>query len=180
MISIAGGVVALIFASWASGLLLRLVANAGSSPLDIHLDSRVLFFTAMVSIFSGLIFGLAPARQSSTRDDLVSCLRESSAGQSRASSQTFGKMLIVTQIAFSMILLVAAALFLGTLYNLESWDVGYVHDGLLLAEVDFRMAGYRGNDVTQLPRRLLERLREATVAQQATVSENGLSVAPIP
>jgi putative ABC transport system permease protein len=173
LMSLAGGVLALIFAVWASGLLLRLVANDGSLLLDTHLDGRVLLFTAAVAMFAGLLFGLVPAWQS-TRDDLVANLRESTAGQSRGSSHIFGKLLIVAQVVFSMILLVAAGLFLRSLHNLETADVGYSRDGLLLAEVEFKMAGYRGDDVMGLARRLLETLQQTPGIRQVTVSENGL------
>ncbi len=173
VMSLAGGVLALAFAVWASGLLLRLVANHGNLFLDAHLDGRVLVFTAVVAILAGLLFGLVPAWQT-TREDLVANLRESAVGQSRGSSQLLGKLLIVVQVAFAMVLLVGAGLFLRTLYNLENADVGYSRDGLLLAEVDFKMAGYRGDDVMRLARRLLEKLQQTPGVRQVTISENGL------
>ncbi len=173
LLSLAGGALALVFAVWASHLLLRLVSGNASLPLDIQLDGSILFFTAAVAILSGLAFGLVPAWQS-TRTDLVSSLRESTTGQSKGSSQILGKILIVAQVVFSMILLVGAGLFLRTLYNLENANVGYARNGLLLAEVDFKMAGYRGAQVGQLAQRLLERLRQLPGVQAVTVSENGL------
>ncbi len=81
MLSIMGGVVGLLFAQWGSRSLLNLIAQNGQLPLDVHLYTSVLIFTAAVSILAGLFFGLAPALQSA-RLDLISNLKESKSGQS--------------------------------------------------------------------------------------------------
>ncbi len=123
--------------------------------------------------FAGLLFGLAPALQT-VRLDLVSTLKESKSGQSYGFAQRFGKALIVSQIVFSLMLLVGAGLFVRTLRNLENMDVGYARQGLMLVQIDFQTAGYKDNQVNQLTRQLLDRLQRIPGVQAATVSENGL------
>ncbi len=173
MLAALGGAVGLLFAQWGSHLLLRLISSSGPLPLDVRLNASVLVFTAGASVFAGLLFGLAPALQT-MRLDLVSILKESKSGQSYGFAQQFGKALIVSQIVFSLMLIVGAGLFIRTLGNLESTDVGYARKGLMLVQIDFQTAGYKDKQVNQLTRQLLERLQRIPGVQGATVSENGL------
>ncbi len=173
MLAALGGAVGLLFAQWGSHLLLRLISSSAQLPLDVRLNASVLLFTAAVSAFAGLLFGLAPALQT-VRLDLVSTLKESKSGQSYGFAQRFGKALIVSQIVFSLMLLVGAGLFVQTLRNLENTDVGYARNRLLLVQTDFQTAGYKDNQVNQLTTQLLARLQRIPGVQSATVSENGL------
>ena len=173
LLSITGGALALLVALWTSHLLLLLVSGGPELPLEVHLDTQVLLFTASVSILAGLIFGIVPAWQS-TQTDLVSCMKDARGGQARGSSQFVGKLLIVAQVVFSMILLVGAGLFLRTLHNLENAEVGYSRSGLLLGSIDFKTGGYDSNTLGPLSHRLIEELRRAPGVQAVTVSANGL------
>lgn len=173
-LSLMGGAAGILLAFWGIHLLLRLVSGSEKlPPLVVHLDGSILLFTAAVSILAGLLFGLAPAWQS-TRLDLVSNLKESKSGQPEGIAKAFGKLLIVSQIVFSLMLLVGAGLFVRTLQNLENVDVGYARNGLLLVKVDFQTAGYKDAQINQLTRNLMDRLRRIPGVQAVTVSENGL------
>jgi len=170
----AGGTVGLLFAFWGSHLLLRLMTPEGPLPLHTEPNAPVLYFTAAIAIFSGLLFGLAPALRT-IHFDLVSSLKESRAGQQPDGfSRSFGKMLVVSQIVFSMILLVFAGLFLGTLKNLRSVDVGYQREGLLLVQVDPKTGGYKDAQMNSMSMELLSRLQRIPGVAAATFSENGL------
>lgn len=173
LLSIIGGAVGLVFAQWGSRLLLGLISQNGQLPVNVHLDRTVLLFTAAISILAGLLFGLAPALQS-TRLDLISNLKESKSGQSHGFSQTFGKALIISQIVFSLMLLVGAGLFIRTLRNLQNADTGYSRNKLLLVEIDSQTAGYKDNQINQLTEQLLNRLQRLPGLEAVTVSENGL------
>ncbi len=172
-LSLAGGAVGLLLAFWGSHMLLRLVSSTGPLPLEIHIDAKVLLFTAAISIFAGLLFGMAPALKT-TRLDVVSSLKESKSGQADGFTRLFGKLLIVSQIVFSLILLVGAGLFIRTLQNLEKVDVGYARNGLLLVETDPLAGGYKDAQINQATRELMERLQRIPGVQAVTVSENGL------
>jgi predicted permease len=174
VLSLLGGAAGLLFAFWGTHLLLRLVSESDKlPPLQPRLDGNVLLFTAAVSICAGLLFGLAPAWQTA-RLDLISNLKESRSGQPEGVTRAFGKLLIVSQIVFSLILLVGAGLFVRTLQNLENVDVGYTRRGLLLVKIDSQAGGYKDAQVNQLTRNLLDRLRRIPGVFSATVSENGL------
>ncbi len=172
-LSLGGGAAGLLLAFWGSRVLVRLVSQAAPVRLDLQLDSRVLLFTFLLSLFAGLLFGLTPA-WNTTRLDVVSSLKESKSGQPDGFSRAFGKLLIVSQIVLSLVLLVGAGLFIRTLQNLEKVDVGYARNGLLLVELDPRGGGYSDAKVNQATRQLTERLQRIPGVQEITFSENGL------
>jgi predicted permease len=172
LIALLGAALGLLLALWGTHLLLRIVYETGPLPLSVHLDATVLSFTAAAAIFAGLLFGLLPAFQA-TRLDLMSTLRETQ-GQQKAFARGFGKALIILQVVFSVVLLVCAGLFIRTLQNLEKIDVGYSRNGLVLANIDFKTAGYTDKRINQLTLGLLERLRQLPGIESASASENGL------
>lgn len=174
VVACAGALLGLFFAVWGSHLLLRLISPEGPLILRTEVNGPVLSFTAATAILSGLLFGVAPALRS-TRFDLVSSLKESrTARQPDSFAQTFGRVLVVSQIVLSVTLLVFAGLFLGTLKNLRNLDVGYVRKGLLLVEVDPRTAGYKDTTVHQMNTELTTRLNQIPGVEAASYSENGL------
>jgi predicted permease len=173
LLAFAGGAVGLVLAWWGSLLLVRLESQSSVMPIDIHFDARVLLFTALVSMAAGLIFGLAPAWKT-TQLDVVSSLKTSKSGPADRFTRAFGKLLIVAQTVFSVVLIVLAGLFIRTLRNLESVDVGYSRGGLLLAEIDSVAGGYKDAQVNQLTRNIIERLKQIPGVEAVSVSENGL------
>ncbi len=123
-----GGALGILFAIWGIRLLTLLLAN-GSEDFTLHptLNWHVLGAALALSLLTGLLFGLAPALQS-TRVDVMPALKEARAGQpgSRRSwwHISLRRVLVVGQIAISLLLLVAAGLFVRTLSNLQSDPVG--------------------------------------------------------
>jgi predicted permease len=173
LLALAGGALGLLFASWGGDLLVKLESQSTVMPIDTHLDARVLLFTALISIASGIMFGLAPAWKT-TRLEVVSSLKTTKSGQADGFTRAFSKLLIVSQVAFSVVLTVLAGLFLRTLVNLENVNVGYSRDGLMLAEIDTGAGGYQDAQVNQLCRDLLARVGQIPGVQSLSVSENGL------
>jgi predicted permease len=173
LLALTGGGAGLVVAFWGSRLLVRLVSGDGPLPLEPGLDARVLIFTGAISIVAGLLFGLAPAWRA-TRMDVVTSLKESTSGQADGFTRVFGRLLIVAQIVFSLIVVVAAGLFIRTLRNLEHVDVGYQREGLLLLRVDPPAAGYDDPKINEMARGLIEKLQQIPGVEAVTVSENGL------
>lgn len=173
VVSVAGAALGLMLSLWATRLFLQAMEGGTQIGLSVQLDSRILWFTAAVAFLAGLLFGLAPAVQA-TRVDLIAALKTSKADNQKAFTRTFGNVLIVSQMVFSLVLLVTAGLFIRTLRNLEHADTGYARSGLLLAKVDFKAAGYTDNRVDPLVRKLLEKLQALPGVESASVSENGL------
>ena len=157
LLSTLGSLLALLLALWGSRFLVTMMAN-GRAPLhlDLHPDVRVLGFTAAICILTSILFGVAPAFRS-TRVDAGPALKEGarSATPSRA---WFGKALVMAQVALSLVVLMAAGLFLGTLRNLRTMDAGFERGGILLVSVDPGSAGLHGARLSAFYQALLLRL----------------------
>ncbi len=175
LLSFIGAAIGVMFAYWGSGLLTRQVM-AGPNPLqlDVAPDGRILAFTAAVAVLTGLLFGLAPALRA-TGVDVGSTLRESSRGLTGSAARlSFGKALVASQVAISLLLLIGAGLFLRTLRNLRNVDLGYSGEKLLLVRVDAVAAGYKGIGIAGVYRQLLDRFRAIPGVRAVAASENGL------
>ena len=135
LLSLVGGALGLLFALWGTGL----VSSAGSriNPMfrDIHLDTRVLLFTFGISVLTGLIFGLAPALQVS-KPNLVESLKEAGRGSgSSATRNRLRSVLVVSEIAMTLVLLVCAGLLIRTVMRLRSVDTGFNSQNILAMNI---------------------------------------------
>jgi predicted permease len=170
-----GGLIGILFALWIKDGLLAvgLWGGQGMTALDPKLDLRVFGFTLGLSLVTGLLFGIAPALRS-TRIDLTPALKESGRGSSGVSRSLLSKSLIVVQVALSLVLLIGAGLILRTLHNLQSVDVGFNRDNLLLFRVDPNLLGYRGERLASLYQQMFERIEAAPGVQSVTFTRNAL------
>ncbi|MEX2273139.1 MAG: ABC transporter permease, partial [Vicinamibacterales bacterium] len=123
MLSAAGGVLGVFFAVWGLDGLLALAADFLPRAAEISLDRRVLAFTAALAAVTGLLFGLAPALQSS-RPDLQTPLREGARATSRK-GQLARSTLVVVQIALALVMLVSATLIVRSFAGLQRADLGF-------------------------------------------------------
>jgi len=114
--------------------------------LPMTLDLRVLGFAVSVSLLTGLLFGLAPALETS-RSDLVPSLKASLGGWTKRRSR-LRFALVAGQVALSTTLFVGAGLFVRGLSNGRDADLGFVADGLLIASLDLSLHGYSGEEAT--------------------------------
>ena len=170
-LAVSGGLLGLIFAYWGSHLLLALISH-GDNPiaLDVHPDFRVLSFTALACLATGVLFGLVPALRS-TRVDLTPSLK-ASAGTLGSSGLRLGlaKILVVSQVVLSLVLLVGAGLFVRTLVNLETLTVGFNRDNVLLFGIDPPQRGYKGTRLADFYDQLQARIGALPGVQSATLS----------
>ncbi|HKH47986.1 MAG TPA: ABC transporter permease, partial [Thermoanaerobaculia bacterium] len=176
LLSVMGGALGLLFAFWAGKALLQLVSGSAAASVDLRPDLPILGFTAAVAIFTGILFGLAPALRA-TRVELAPTLKESArsvAGQGAGGRWQLGKLLVVVQFALSLLLVMGAGLFLRTLQNLERLDLGYDRSSLLLLNVEPVAAGYQGARLETFPRDLIDQLKALPGVRAVTFSENGI------
>jgi len=177
----AAGALGLLIAWWGSALLLRLGSTGDTPiPLDAHLDLPVLGFTTALSLATATLLGLVPAARA-TKVDLASTLRAQGRGAlggllggGSGRRLGLGKLLVIAQVALSLVLLVGAGLLVRSTRNLQSADVGLARDQLLMIEVDTRAAGYMGEPLLQVTRQLTERLAQIPGVTGVTFSENGI------
>jgi predicted permease len=174
LLSVISGTVGLIFAWWSRDALLRLVTPDGSPvPLAVTTDTRLHAFVAALSMVTGIGFGLAPAWQSA-HVNLVSTIGSAARGASGRARLALGSVLVISQVAMSLVLLMGAGLFLRTLLNLRNVDLGFAPESLLIVDVNPLAAGYRDGAYGTLCKRLLERLNAIPGVASATFSENGV------
>jgi predicted permease len=159
-----GGLLGIAFARWGITALTLLIAN-GREQFTLHaeLNWHVLGLTTALSMATGLLFGLAPALQS-TRLDLVTALKQTRAGESGARVRsglrmTLGQTLIVMQIAISLLLVVAAGLFVRTLQQLNAIRIGFNREHLLVVTLNAAQAGYRDDALLRFYADLQNRFR---------------------
>ena len=147
LLAVIGGVAGVGFAGWASGFLLWMVSSGAEAlPLHVAPDTRVLMFTALLSVATGMLFGLAPALRA-TRVELTSSLNEGRSGISTRSRNVLAKALIVAQVALSAVLLIGAGLFVRSLANLRNVDTGFSKENVLVVGVDTPSLGYKDDDL---------------------------------
>src|SRR5205823_6497494 len=133
ILSLAGGIVGLMFAGVTVSLLTSFVGRFTSRTGEIGIDPWVLAFTLLVSIVTGIVFGTFPALAS--RTDLAAAMKQGvrGGGESRG-RRRLQNALIVAQVVVSVVLLVGAGLLLSSFYRLQQVDPGYRGDRVLSAE----------------------------------------------
>jgi predicted permease len=170
LLACCGGLLGLVIAKWAGNALLALLSSGrGTINLELHLDIRVLAFTAIVCIVSGVLFGLAPALRA-TRTDLLSSLKRPASGSS-AGRFTTGKILVAGQIALCLLLLVSAGLLLRTLSTLQGQDLGFNRQDILLFTVRPGLNGYKSAQLDDYYLELQRRIQRIPGVQAVTFSD---------
>jgi putative ABC transport system permease protein len=158
LLGLAGGLIGIFFALATVDMLTRFVGRFTERTGEIAIDVPVLLFALAVSVVTGILFGALPAL--GTRVNLVSSLKQGTnqAGDSTGRTRMQG-VLIVAQVAVSVVLLVGAGLLLTSFYRLQQVDAGYRSDGVLAAEVYGNFSRYGNiNALRRLYLPILERL----------------------
>ena len=172
LLALLGGVLGIAFALWIKDGLLA-VSDWGPRFLKPQLDLRVLGFTVLLSLFTGIVFGLAPAWRS-TKVDLTPALKDSARSSSSASRSLLSRGLVVLQVALSLLLLIGAGLFLRTLLNLQSVETGFNTRNLLLFGIQPGLIGYKDEKLTQLLQQTAERIEAVPGVLAVTFSRTAL------
>ena len=180
VLAVLGGVLGIAFAAWGVSIILAMLPlPAVPDGLAFYADTRILLFVAGVSLLSALLFGLAPAWRGATVD-LASTLRSIQSTAPSKGGRRLGRWLVACQIGLSLLLLVGAGLFVQTLRNLATLDVGFNPDPLLQVSIDTRGSGYGRSQVGPLYHLLLERVGAVPGVQSVTgirnpIMQGGLS-----
>ncbi|HEY2361184.1 MAG TPA: ABC transporter permease [Candidatus Angelobacter sp.] len=165
-----GGLLGLLIAKWAGRVLLALLSSGRAEiNLSLNLDSRVLVFTALVCVVSGILFGLAPALRA-TRTDLLSSLKQPASGSSRRRFAT-GKILVAGQVALCLLLLVSAGLMLRTLSVLQGQDLGFNRQNILLFSVRPGLNGYKTTQLDDFYLEMQRRIQRIPGVEAVTFSD---------
>jgi predicted permease len=172
------GALGIVIAVLGMHVLTQLLAN-GQEAFTLHaeLNRHVLLVTLALSLTCGALFGLAPALQV-TRPALMPRLKDRSISESgarlRARHPSLTQVLVIGQIATSLVLLIAAGLFVRTLSNLRSISLGFDRDHVLLFELNAPQAGYPEPRVVGFYAELRRRLSEVPGVREVTLSHASL------
>jgi macrolide transport system ATP-binding/permease protein len=157
-------------------LLLLLTNGNDNFTVKVGLDWRVLSFTLLIAFISGIFFGLVPAIQA-TRVDITPALKETRASESHGKARRFGlrfglsQVLVVAQIGISLLLVVAAGLFVRTVTNLHSVNLGFNAENILIFNLDATQAGYKDVTLKQFYAELEQRFQSIPGVRSATSSD---------
>jgi putative ABC transport system permease protein len=147
LLSITGGALGLLLATWGVDALLAAVSNDVPNIIlnNVRLDSRVIFFTIGASVITGLLFGLAPAIQIS-KSNLNETLKDGGRGGSEgAARHRVRNILVVAEVAVSLLLLVGAGLLVKSFLNLRQAELGFEPDRVLTMRLALPEARYKEN-----------------------------------
>jgi putative ABC transport system permease protein len=172
LLSLIGAAAGTLLAIWGSRALVQLISTRTVLvSLDLAFDWRVLAFTTIVGIATGLLFGVAPALRATALTPAVA-LRDHSRGVVSGGGRiNIGHGLVALQVAISFVLVLGASLFVRTLVDLSTQQMGFQYDRVLIASVDLRRTALGEKERPAL----FERLREA-VAQAPGVDSAAVSV----
>src|ERR1041385_5320478 len=168
LLSFIGGAVGVLLALWIVKVLLAMKPPIDFPlAIDVDIDWRVLLFSLFVSIAAGAIFGLAPALQA-TRPNILGTLKDTAA-QGGAGRTRLRSVLVVAQIAISLIVLIAAGLVVRTLQQLQTMNPGFDTQNALTMSFDLGLQGYDEARGQQFYRQLNERLQALPGVESAAV-----------
>jgi predicted permease len=169
LLSTLGGALGLLLAYWLVDAMMAFKPPTDFPLPELHIDGRVLLFTAVVSALTSVIFGLLPALQS-TKPDLVPALKdEASLGRNGRSWLRNG--LVVLQVSLSLLLLICAGLTLRGLQRAQLLDHGLTPQNALEMSFDLSMHGYDVTRAHEFRRRLLDRVRALPGVRYAGLSK---------
>lgn len=169
LLAVISSLLGTLFAFWGVRILIRLL-SMGPTPVVLNLrpDARILAFTAVVALITGVLFGLVPALRA-TNVELDVTLRAGGRVQGSGNPK-LNRALVVVQIALCMLLLTGAGLFIGSLHKLLTVDVGFSPRNVLLVSLNPARAGYRGEALVHLYREVLDRINALPGVQTASLS----------
>jgi len=165
------GAVLGIWLAWSSSRFLVATLSGGRTPVvfDLAPNGHILGFAIALALATGLLFGLAPAWQTTAIGG--SAVLKDDGRMTRSRSRMLSS-LVSAQVALSLLLLVGAGLFVRTLANLLNRDSGFRREGVLLVDLDGEREGYRDARLTQFYSGLLERARHVPGVVNASISSH--------
>jgi predicted permease len=168
----AGGALGIVLALWGGSALVAMLAGSAVTAIEVVFNPWLIAISAAVSCLAALLFGMLPALRLSS-NATSEFVRQVGAGAA-APRLRAGRALVLVQVAVSVPLLVGAVLFLRTLYNLGSVELGFEPRNLVVFKMDPGLNGYDEARVRRLYEQVLDRLQAVPGVRSATLIENSL------
>ncbi len=172
LLALLGGTAGLVLAEWGIDLLMAMKPAQLARLTSVGIDLRVLLFTLAISVLTGLLFGLAPA-WSAVRTGGIESLKEGGRGTTAGvGSHRLRSLLVVSELALAMVLLVGASLLMKTFWRLRAVDPGFDPQNILTMQVQLPATRYAAiPKQTQFRQRVLEGLNSLPGVEASMVSE---------
>jgi len=171
LLSVIGGVLGLLLAYW----LLSVLRWFGPSNLPrlpaIRMDARVLAFTSTIAVLTGILFGMVPAIRTSNLN-LTEALKEGARNVAGGRHDRLRKLLVVAELALSLVLLISAGLLIRSFMSVERVNPGFNAQNVLGMRLSVAGTSYKGERREIFYRELLERVRGLAGVQSAAISDN--------
>ncbi len=170
LLAIAAGVLGMILAVWTFSVLSKVAHETVPRMAGLELDGQVLAFSFVMSLLTGLIFGVIPALRSS-KTDLQETLKDSSATTTDAQGKKLRGMLVVAEVALSVALLVGAGLLVKSMFVLLKTDNNFNPDGVLTMELKASRGRYqKPGELRRLLHRVLNQVKGVPGVESATLT----------
>ncbi|MBZ5532426.1 MAG: ABC transporter permease [Acidobacteriia bacterium] len=165
---VAGAALGWGFALW----IVRALASWSTLEVSFAPDTRVLLFTLLISALAAVVFGLAPLRKATSLGAGMALKTSASASSQDSGKSRTARLVVAMQMALALVLLVAAALLVRTMHNLENADLGIRTSGLLVFGVTPPQSAKSNAEVVQFYQRLTERMRALPGVDSLTLMQN--------
>jgi putative ABC transport system permease protein len=170
LLSLAGGGLGLLLASWGIDAIVAIVPDSIPRLGEVRIDGRVALFAVAVSALTGILFGVAPALQTS-KVNTIELLRDGGRTAGSHGTRRMRATLVAAEVALALVLLVTAGLMINSFVRLRSVDAGYRMEQVVTADVALPSSAY-GTTARQsgFYRQLLERLQASPVTQTSAIT----------
>jgi predicted permease len=173
ILAVSGGVVAMLFTMWSAGTLGDFVPPVAEVPLAVQVNANrtVWLVTLLVSVITGMIFGILPALRSSDLSPSTVLKEEAGSVTGAVRKARLSNILVVAQVGMSLLLLVCAGLFIRSFRVAQKFNPGFNPHDVLLSSFDLRGLGYNANSGTVFDQKLFDKLAAIPGKQSATLAD---------
>jgi len=172
LLALFGGTLGLVLSLWAIDSLANIkVSTDAPVKFDLSPDWRVLAFSVVVAIVTGLVAGVMPALQTSN-PNLNNTLKEGGRSSVGSTRQIVRSILVVSQVAISLLVLICAGLFIQSARNAEKMDIGFRTEGLGMLSMDLEAQGYDAAKAKQFMKQLVDRAKALPGVIDAALAKN--------
>jgi putative ABC transport system permease protein len=171
VLALAAGALGIVAAYWGKSVLVSLLPPRVAANLDFTLDARVFVYTLGLALVATVLFGLVPALQASRVDRLAALKDRTGAPSGSARWYGLRGILVMVQVALSLVALVGAGLFIHSLANAQQIDPGFEVKHEMIVFVNLGAERYEQPQAEQFYKDVLERLRELPMVEDASISD---------
>src|SRR6267143_5085638 len=172
ILALAGGGVALLITFWTAGTFMKFIPTTDFPiSLGIRVDRAVLFATMVISVLTGVIFGILPALRSSSEAPVAVLKEDTGSASGGLRKARLASGLVVAQISLSLLLLICAGLFIRSFMSAQQINPGFNSHSVLIASYDLFTAGYSNASGAEFDRQLVAKLEALPGIQSVALSD---------